>query len=185
MRPQLGKPAIHHHLFLPGCSRFERTPGACMEFGLGQDGRFDCSGLVIDGMRKMLGLPGWAPEFRHTRQMVKALLAAGERPDTLDNVVRRRDEAAIGSLVFSHRQREAGGEIIWSIAHVSVLTDYADDGRPLFLQAQAGYEGKVVERPPYDLPQDTPERLVFNSAALAGLAIAHSPEIVPIKRVGC
>ena len=53
-----------------------------MQVGFGQEGRFDCSGLVIAGIAQVLGSPAsdWPGNLRHTRQMAKALLTAGEQP---------------------------------------------------------------------------------------------------------
>jgi cell wall-associated NlpC family hydrolase len=44
------------------------TDPICMKNGLGQENSYDCMGLVIDSMRRVLGISSWPTAFRHLEQ---------------------------------------------------------------------------------------------------------------------
>ncbi len=158
-RAYLGCPAIYHYELSPGCFESIQTPRRCMEVGRARDG-LDCSGLVIEAMK----LASWPSRLRHTREMFAALEAAGGKVKPFREV-RAED---IGNLVFSRLLEPGDGP---AIAHVSILTGFTDAGKPIALQAQASYEGRVVERP-LNTPDQPRERLIMSSLLLAELALA-------------
>lgn len=53
------------------CNRGTVTSDICMERGLGEDGGFDCSGLVIASICTALNMQPrqWPQEYRHARQL--------------------------------------------------------------------------------------------------------------------
>jgi hypothetical protein len=110
-----------------------------MEIGMGQYGEFDCTGLVIHAISRALDVPitDWPRNLRHTRQMWRAV---GESSAELDS-----EEA--GVLLVSQRLWRHGPDSAWVPAHISILTGMTDRGVPITIQAQAAYEGAVVERP--------------------------------------
>jgi len=106
---------------------------------MGQDGTFDCSGLVIHAISRVLDVPSveWPRNLRHTRQMWHAV---GERRTELD-------AESTGMLLVTRRLWTDGINSALVPAHISVLTGMTDGGVPITIQAQAAYEGAVVERP--------------------------------------
>lgn len=130
-----------------------------MTVGRRRDG-LDCSGLVIEAMKL-----AWPPSLRHTREMFAAVQAAGGEIKPLAEA-KARD---IGDLVFSRLLQPGAGP---SIVHVSILTGFTDTGEPIALQAQASYEGLVVERPLIITAEQQRERFIASASLLAELALA-------------
>lgn len=106
---------------------------------MGQHGEFDCTGLIIHSISRVLGLPlaDWPRSLRHTRQMWRA---AGENSAELSG-------KETGTLLVSRRLWRDGADSAWIPAHISFLTGMTGDSIPITIQAQAAYEGMVVERP--------------------------------------
>lgn len=153
-----------------------------MEVGLGVNGLYDCSGIVADSLRQLLGWKrgDWPPELRHTRQMVARLLDAGEVERPLAGATPRD----IGSLVFSRILHplptlpvEVYGPAPPRIVHVSVLDGFTADGQPLIIES-AGSEGVVLRREPPE-PTQPLERVLFSSLALARLALDVAEQSAP------
>lgn len=145
-----------------------------MEVGLGEDGLYDCSGIVADSLRRVFGWERdvWSPALRHTRQMVAALEAAGEVERPLEDATLRD----IGSLVFSRVLApkptlpvEIYGPAPPRIVHVSILDGFTVDGQPLVIES-CGSEGRVRRGEPSE-PTQPLERIMFSSPALARLAM--------------
>ncbi len=145
-----------------------------MEIGLGKDGTFDCSGLIINSMSKIFGCnpESWERELRHTRQMVRAMDELSQDAPLLEQV----DEQAIGDLIFS-RQLVGGN---WRVTHVGILSGFNEAGKPIRLESGNG-TSCVVEREVGDTHglRFSTERYVFSSSMLASLAVAHMAGIEP------
>lgn len=69
------------------CQHGSQTVEHCFDVGLGQQGLFDCSGLVIASLCEVEGIPveDWNPGYRHAQQMAE--LAENRAPQHGDVVV--------------------------------------------------------------------------------------------------
>jgi len=139
---QLGQQAIYHQDFVPeGCWRTLEQSPACMEVGLGQDGMYDCSGLVISALSYVIGRKPseWPPDLRHTRDLWS--YASGGTVD-----LGTPFELSSGDLLVMRRRWTIEGKDYWIPAHMGIITGMHDQGLPVLLEAQAKV-GKVIERP--------------------------------------
>ena len=108
---------------------------------MGQAEQFDCSGFVIHAISNVLGhdAASWPRELRHSRQMWQD---AGSYTQGFEPA-----EMQAGSLLVMRRVWNcADGQVRFVPAHVGIVTDFAADGTPVLLHAQAGC-GAVIERP--------------------------------------
>lgn len=78
------------------CQHGSHTVEHCFDVGLGQQGLFDCSGLVIASLCEVGGIPAedWNPGYRHAQQMAE--LAENRAPQHGDVVVFYKHNAIHG-----------------------------------------------------------------------------------------
>jgi hypothetical protein len=112
-----------------------------MEIGMGQDGMFDCSGLVIYALSTVIGrhIDQWPPIMRHTRQMWGLV-------DKVPQAYAPGVDSSGDLLVIRRRWDLPNGGSRWAAAHVGLITGLDETNMPIFLQAQAR-ERRVIERP--------------------------------------
>lgn len=108
---------------------------------MGQDGMFDCSGLVIYALSQVLGrsVEQWPPHLRHTRQM-------WDQVELNEEANMPEMYGSGGLLVMRRRWELPNGDVRLIPAHIGIVTGADETDRPTLLHAHAG-EGKVIERP--------------------------------------
>lgn len=112
-----------------------------MGVGLGEFDEFDCSGLIIHALSKVLGMPvaAWPRELRHTRQLWNE-----QRATCLQYAAGVAEPGDL--IVFRRRWTMQNGEDRWVPAHIGIATETAQGSLPVLLQAQAKV-GAVIEGP--------------------------------------
>lgn len=143
-RQQLNTPAIMHQAESPLCWLVPYTLPTCMEVGLGKDG-YDCAGLVDDSIAKVYGIPvSQLTDIRHTRQIWRLPQADRWRPGYTPNPASLVGKIAVMGRIWT--MPDGQKEVV--PAHIAFVTDVAENGMPIILEAHAGEAyRRVVERP--------------------------------------
>lgn len=122
-RSHLGAAFYDHYAPDNLCSHGTTTIDSCMEKGLGKDGQFDCSGLVIAGICEVLKMrtADWPRNYRHANQL--AFLEERCRSNVGDIVVLHQDQAPVAHLGILTAKMIA--------IHASRLTNQVEEGTVL------------------------------------------------------